>query len=183
MVEEAQLYILMAKRTNRTSKMGRPRRVIQSNEENWIDEEHAYEYQESPVLKKIVTYAAYLLVAILLFLFISKRASINQINADKVPEQKRSKAKQIELGETYSAFKSLDIQGDKAAQEEDYFKAIFNYRQALSLDEGNIQTYEKLAAALGKSCEGGNEMHCNSIEKTKQRILQLKKGLKEKTSD
>ena len=63
----------------------------------------------------------------------------------------------------------------EANEAENYFQAVFHYRNALTFSPKDTATRQQLIEVLKKSCEeDGNDMHCLSVAKETERLKLLK---------
>ena len=163
-------------RKNRKNKKSsfRNREMIHSNEPN-LDETSLMkdEYDESARLKMIA-----IIFSIPLFLFIGYIFT-TKYNIPQDPEKIEAfkETQQAKKNEKNSIESQKITQGaDGAFKSKDYIKAVFLYRQAISYQTKDINLYKKLLLALEASCENENTFHCDSIEKTKNKLEILEEG-------
>jgi hypothetical protein len=151
----------------------KPDIIIDNEEEldNLIKAEN--EYDESARLKKLVMLFFIPLFFILGFLYKSKFNP--EVKSDKL-EQFKAKQQQGINKKKLLEFNQMVLQADNAFKKMDFNKAIFLYRQAISYQPNNITLHEKLVSTLEKSCKNENEIHCNSIEKAKEKLEVLKEN-------
>ncbi|MEM1321491.1 MAG: hypothetical protein AAGG75_14640 [Bacteroidota bacterium] len=168
------------KKEKRTSLFGRPRKVVENRNFDIEPDDYQEEFEESTMLRKIVKYSAYALILVLLGIYITKRDKIQQIRSDQLTQKQQTQATQLDLGEAYGQFRRLQRQAELAYEEGDYMLAVYNYRQALTYGGTDVKTYERLILALEKSCEAGEETHCNAIERTQKRMEWVKENVVEK---
>lgn len=129
------------------------------------------EYDESARLKKLVLLFAIPLFFILGFLFRSKFNP--EIKQEKIAEYQATQQEKInekKIAET----NQLISDAAKAFKKNEFNKAVFLYRQAISYEPRKIEFQEKLLLTLEESCKKENEIHCNAIEKAKERLENLK---------
>ncbi|MFK8009889.1 MAG: hypothetical protein AB8H03_26275 [Saprospiraceae bacterium] len=129
------------------------------------------EYDESARLKKLVLLFAIPLVLILGFLFKSKFNP--EIKLEKLEEFQATQQEKINEKKLAEA-KQLVLDAEEAYKKNEFNKAVFLYRQAISYQSKNIKIQEKLLLTLEESCKNENEIHCNAIEKAKERLENLK---------
>jgi len=150
-----------------------------STDDNWKAEEREYaeNWEPNPMLRNIVKYAimAMILIGCLFVWYNKKFAPANTTySADEVQKERF-------LGKKYKEFTALVNEGDAAFESESYFEAAYKYKQALSHYEFyglELELYDKLLLATEKSCEEGNELHCNNIPGIKKRMEEMAKILK-----
>lgn len=129
------------------------------------------EYDESARLKKLVLLFAIPLIFILGFLFRSKFNPAHQQGIiEEYQIQKQEKINEKKLAES----NQLVSDAAEAFKQNEFNKAVFLYRQAISYEQKNIELQEKLLLTLEESCKNENEIHCNAIEKAKERLKNLK---------
>ena len=129
------------------------------------------EYDESARLKKLVLLFAIPLVFILGFLFKSKFNP--EIKQEKLEEYQALEQEKINEKKLIEA-NQLILDGESALKENEFNKAVFLFRQAISYEPNNIELNEKLISTLEESCKNENEIHCNAIEKAKEKLERLK---------
>ncbi|MDG1432901.1 MAG: hypothetical protein P8M17_02725 [Saprospiraceae bacterium] len=137
--------------------------------DNMIHEER--EYDESARLKKLVLLFAIPLFFILGFLFKSKFNP--EIQYDKLEEHQATL--QEKINEKKIAEINQMVSDAKIARKKDEFdKAVFLFRQAISYEPKNIDLHINLLLTLEESCKNENEIHCNSIVNVKEKLEKLK---------
>jgi len=142
------------------------------NEEDYdklIEEEEKYD--ESARLKKLMLLFAIPMIFILGFLFRSKFNT--EIKQEKIEEYQATQQEKINE-KRLAELNQLVSDGAEALEKNEFEKAVFFYRQAIGYEPTNMDFQEKLLLTLEKSCENKNEIHCNSIEKLKERMENLK---------
>ena len=92
-----------------------------------------------------------------------------------VEEDKINQAaqKEKEFVTNVAEINELKIKADSAYHAADYFATVFFYKQVLTIDEADIEVHQKLIEALKASCENGYDIHCDAIEKARQRLNAL----------
>jgi hypothetical protein len=142
------------------------------NEEDY-DEliEAEEEYDESARLKKLVLLFAIPLIFILGFLFRSKFNP--EIKPEKIAEYQATQQEKINEKKLAEA-NQLISDAAEAFKQNEFNKAVFLYRQAISYEQKNIELQEKLLLTLEESCKNENEIHCNAIEQAKEKLENLK---------
>lgn len=129
------------------------------------------EYDESVRLKKLVLIFAIPLVFILGFLYQSKfNPELKQKKLEEYQAAQQEKVNERKATET----KQLIVDAEAALTKNEFEKSIFLFRQAISYSPKNIELQEKLLLTLEESCKNENEIHCNAIEKVKEKIEKLK---------
>lgn len=137
--------------------------------EDLINQEE--EYDESARLKKLVMLFAIPLVLILGFLYRSKfNPSYQEEKIAQYHAQNQEKKNQKKLEEA----NLLLIESEKALEQKEFTKAVFLLRQAISYQPQKMEFHQKLLATLETSCQQENEIHCNAIDKVKEKISKLK---------
>ncbi len=106
-----------------------------------------------------------ILLCFAIFLILSCSEKKNDSKTAIIPTQK-SKQSQVKKSD-YERFME---KGDSALLNMDYFKAVFMYRQAVEYGANHIEVYERLILASKKSCEAGNQVHCNLTDRYQERI-------------
>lgn len=154
----------MSRNNKRTSKFGTPRKALKEKELDLSKRTFERTYEEPSKVKVIIV--GIVIVAIFMFLGYSVYtgdASGHQgiENLVQQEQEKQAKVDQIELKKRYEAYQAKVAEGDKAYKAGDYFEATFHYKQASQYDKNNTSLYEKLILAYNKSCELGNEIHCD----------------------
>ncbi|MFK7770930.1 MAG: hypothetical protein AB8F94_02280 [Saprospiraceae bacterium] len=158
-------------RKKRKNEFLKPNSIIPNEEDydNLIKAED--EYDESARLKKLVLLFAIPLFFILGFLFKSKFTP--EIKHEKLEEFQALKQEKINKKKLAEA-NQLIFDAEEAFKKNEFNKAVFLYRQAISYEPRNIEVYEKLLLTLEESCKSKNEIHCNAIEKAKEKIEKLR---------
>ena len=129
-------------------------------------------YNESARMKILVMIFIIPLFLILGFIFKSKFNP--EYQQEKLEEYK---AKQLVETNNKKLLESNQLISDaeEAFIIKDFNKAVFLYRQAISYHPKNISILEKLILTLEESCKNENEIHCNAIEKAKEKLEKFKK--------
>lgn len=134
-------------------------------------------YDESARLKKLVMLFTIPLIFILGFLYRSKfnkeyqEEKVAQYHAQKQEQQEQKKQEQNQ--KKLEEANLLLVDADKALEQYEFTKAVFLIRQAISYQPQKIEFHKKLLSILEKSCEQENEIHCNAIEQSKEKIKKL----------
>lgn len=129
------------------------------------------EYDESARLKKLVLLFFIPLFFILSILYKSKFNP--EIKLEKIEQFKAQQQQKINEKKILEANQMI-LDAESAFTKNEFNKAVFYYRQALSYQPENIKIYEKLILTLEESCKNENEIHCNAMEKTKEKLGKLK---------
>ncbi len=129
------------------------------------------EYDESARLKKLVLLFFIPLIFILGFLFRSKFNP--EIKHEKIEEYQATQQEKINEKKIAES-NQLILDAEEAFKEKEFNKAVFLYRQAISYEPRNIDLQEKFLLTLEESCKNENEIHCNAIEKAKEKLENLK---------
>lgn len=148
--------------------------IIIDNEEeldNLIKAEN--EYDESGRLKLIALLFIIPLIFILGFLYRSKFEP--ELNFDKLEEYKAEHEERSNQRRILESKKMISG-AESAISKNDFNRAVFLYRQAMSYQPKNISIQEKLVSTLEESCKNENEIHCHAIEKAKKKLEALKEN-------
>lgn len=117
------------------------------------------------------------LLLVTVFVFFSNDI-INKQNSDTMLERVLNEEQTIlerkEEDTSNEELATLVAQADSVYQMKDYFAAVFFYRQALALDETNIDLHEKMVASLKASCDNGHELHCSVKDGAEKKMNDLK---------
>ena len=154
----------MSRNNKRTSKFGTPRKALKEKELDLSRRTFEKAYEEPSKARVIMVGIAILAIFMLLAYNVYKGGTTGHLGIENVVQQaqkKQAKVDQTELKRRYEAYQKKVAEGDIAYAAENYFEATFHYKQATEYDKNNVSLYEKLIAAYNKSCELGNEIHCN----------------------
>lgn len=145
----------------------KPDIIIDNEEEldNLINAEN--EYDESSRLKKLVMLFFIPLFFIIGFLYRSKFNP--EVKSDKLEQFKAKQQEEIKEKKLLE-FNQMVSEADESFTKKDFNKAVFLYRQAISYQPNNISLQEKLISTLEQSCKNENEIHCNAVEKAKEKL-------------
>lgn len=138
--------------------------------------EYERDYQTSPVLTKIVKYTAYLgILGLFVFYYLNKdrwKAANEEREATELAREKAA-FEEAKLGERILNFDKAIQEADAALEVEDYFQAVFHFRNAVRFNPESIPTQERFIKALEDSCEDGTEIHCDKIADQQERLQSL----------
>ncbi|MEO1518410.1 MAG: hypothetical protein AAFV95_25550 [Bacteroidota bacterium] len=141
-------------------------------------DKYSEEFEPNPLLKKAVKWVILFVLFAALGTYFVQRDAIAKVRAQTAEQNRKDverERREIEIGRKNAlAFEEARQEALTVLEEEKYFEAVFKLRNALSYDGHDLMLREKLLLALENSCEGGNEMHCLSIEKEKKIIASLK---------
>jgi hypothetical protein len=158
-------------RKKRKNEFLQPDSII-PNEEDYDNLTKAEEeYDESARLKKLVLLFFIPLLFILGFLYKSKFNP--EIKSEKLAQFKAQQQEEINE-KRLSKSNQMITDAEIAFTKNEFTKAVFLYRQAMSYQPRNIKLHEKLVLTLEESCKDENEIHCNAMEKAKEKLEVLK---------
>lgn len=142
---------------------------------NWDDYDKLIEvekeHDESARLKKLVLLFFIPLIFILGFLYKSKFTP--EVKSEKLEQYKAQQQEKNNEKKLLEA-NQIVLDAEEAFIKNDFHKAVFLYRQVIGHQSNNISIHEKLLLTLEKSCENENEIHCNAVEKAKEKVEALK---------
>ncbi len=168
----------------RKSKLGKERKVLNQREFGSSSVDRDYEGSEK--VKLIIAGIFICGVIGLSFYYLSIKENIDNIKRETSElrrKEKLAKEKQENLDHLLLSKKTNEEVGDKAYKKGNYFRSVFEYKQALEYDEENIEIHKKLKKALEKSCESGLKEHCNFISLINKKITILENNGVEETMD